>query len=327
MTADLPAPLVSASVDLTDFEFMPLQVARLRDSDLAGEATGDEFRAAVLLWCVSWHQLPPASLPDNDAALARFAGYGRGDAGVQAWQLVRAGALRGFVLCSDGRLYHPVIADKANEAWHSKLQHRYRRECDRLKKAAQRAQAEFVPPTFAAWLENVERTGSDKYEDVPVAVPNLSQGRARGRGKNVPGDVPEKSAPKGQGEGQCKGQGQGEKKNTPRASASPPADPEGFAEFWAAYPRSDGKKAARKAWAKISPSPDLQQRILAAVAVQARGEDWRRDDGRFVPHAATWLNGERWTDGEAKAGAAGGAVIAADFGGRAALPLLGGKRA
>lgn len=76
MTQDvtLPVPLVPAEVDLRDFGFMPLHVSRLRDSDLAALATGDEFRAAVLLWCYSWHQVPAGSLPNDDRVLALRSG-------------------------------------------------------------------------------------------------------------------------------------------------------------------------------------------------------------------------------------------------------------
>lgn len=285
----MTTPLVPADVDLRDFEFMPLQVARLRDSDLAIKATGEEFRAAVLLWCASWHQVPAASLPNDDAALARFAGYGRTE--LDAWRAVREGALRGFVLCDDDRLYHPTVAEKAMESWLSKLQHRFRRECDRLKKAAQRAQSEFVAPTFEDWRAHVERTGQDRYEDVP----NLSLGHAKGHSK----DVHKKSALKGQGEGQCKGQGQGEeKKEKPRAATASPSESPEWAAFWAAYPSSKGRKAALKAWGRLSPDAALVARIMAAVEAQARSQDWLKDGGQFVPHAATWLNGERWTDSE-----------------------------
>lgn len=73
----LPEPLTPPDCDLRDFAFMPLDVARLRDSDLAIQIEAEEFRAAVLLWCASWHQVPAASLPDDDKALAALAGYGR----------------------------------------------------------------------------------------------------------------------------------------------------------------------------------------------------------------------------------------------------------
>ena len=70
--SEAPDPLVPAEVDLRDFGFMPLDVLRLRDSDLAALANGEEFKAAVLLWCAAWHQVPAASLPNDDRLLARF---------------------------------------------------------------------------------------------------------------------------------------------------------------------------------------------------------------------------------------------------------------
>jgi hypothetical protein len=106
-------PLTPPDLDLRDFDWMPLDVARLRDSDLSVLAPGDAFRAAVLLWCASWHQIPAASLPAEDRLLANLAGYGRD---LKGWSSVRDDALRGFVKCSDGRLYHPVVAEKAIEA-------------------------------------------------------------------------------------------------------------------------------------------------------------------------------------------------------------------
>jgi hypothetical protein len=99
---------------------MPLDVLRLRDSELAALATGDEFKAAVMLWCVAWHQVPAASLPNDDRLLAKYSGAG------STWKKVRDEALRGFVLCSDGRLYHRTISEKAMESWTHKERQRDR---------------------------------------------------------------------------------------------------------------------------------------------------------------------------------------------------------
>ncbi|WP_342163044.1 DUF1376 domain-containing protein [Methylobacterium sp. SD21] len=110
-------PLVPAHIDLRDFPFMPLEVSRLRDSAIVDEISGDEFRAAILLWCASWHQVPAGSLPKDPKQLSKFAGYGRV---VSEWEKVAEGALYGWVECSDGRLYHPVIAEKALDAWDKK---------------------------------------------------------------------------------------------------------------------------------------------------------------------------------------------------------------
>jgi uncharacterized protein YdaU (DUF1376 family) len=80
--------------------------------------------------------------------------------------------------------------------------------------------------------------------------------------------------------------------HTPKAPKG--AEPEGFAEFWSAYPNHKAKANAVKAWGKVPGQ--LHAAICSAVAVQAKSKDWVKDDGQFVPHAATWLNGKRWED-------------------------------
>ena len=119
-----PEPLTPPDCDLRDFAFMPLDVLRVRDSDFAAIDDPEAFRCGWLLWCASWHQLPAASLPNDASKLARLAGYGRDVATFEAAR--GAGGMRGWVLCSDGRLYHPVVAEKALEAWEAKKKQRAR---------------------------------------------------------------------------------------------------------------------------------------------------------------------------------------------------------
>jgi hypothetical protein len=71
---------------------------------------------------------------------------------------------------------------------------------------------------------------------------------------------------------------------------------DGFEDFWSQYPSKKAKADAIKAWGKIKPDEKLQASILKAVAAQCQGVDWLKEGGRFVPHAATWLNGSRWLD-------------------------------
>jgi hypothetical protein len=117
----MKAALTPPDSDLRGLPFMPLDVVRLLDSDLFALSTGDEFKAAVALWCKCWLQLPAASLPNDDRILAALAGFGRD---VKGWAKVKAMAMRGFVLCDDGRWYHEVIAQKAIEAWGHRLKQR-----------------------------------------------------------------------------------------------------------------------------------------------------------------------------------------------------------
>lgn len=78
-----------------------------------------------------------------------------------------------------------------------------------------------------------------------------------------------------------------------------PALSAAFDRFWEAYPRRQGKDAARKAWAKIRPDAALLEIMLSALERQRASDQWRRDGGRFIPLPATWLNGRRWEDEEA----------------------------
>ena len=148
---EFPEPLIASEVDLQDFSFMPLQVSRLRDSELAAMEEPEACWYAVLLWAASWHQIPAGSLPDNDTALMRLVGLGR-DA--RTWKKHRAGALRGFVQCSDGRLYHPVVVEQAKEAWQRKLQQNHRTFCSAVRKHNERNPDKRLEiPTFEQWEE------------------------------------------------------------------------------------------------------------------------------------------------------------------------------
>jgi len=121
----LPPPLVPAEVDLRNFAFMPVEVARLRQSKqwLIAKRRPELGFYAFNLWAASWHQRPAASIEDDDDVLADFALCPPDE-----WASVRHEVLRGWVKCSDGRLYHPVVAEKALEAWKKKLAQRNRTE-------------------------------------------------------------------------------------------------------------------------------------------------------------------------------------------------------
>lgn len=71
-----------------------------------------------------------------------------------------------------------------------------------------------------------------------------------------------------------------------------------FNQFWAAYPRKVGKGEARRRFLKIAPTQKLLDQIMAAVEVAKQSDQWRKDNGQFIPYPSTWLNQERWEDGE-----------------------------
>ena len=222
--SELPAPLVPAEVDLRDFAFMPLDVQRLRDSDLASDETPEACWAAVLLWCAAWHQVPAASIPDNDQWQAKQCGYVAQGRISPGWKRIRSGALRGWVLCSDGRLYHPVVAEKAREAWRQKLAQRWRSEAARVKKHNQRHNTNIEILDFDAWVAAGCPNGQTQIVPRDKAPPSLGHD----------GDVPEETPSKGP-DRERKGQGQGpdltgfvgaEAPPAAAAAATPPEKPE-----------------------------------------------------------------------------------------------------
>ena len=81
-----------------------------------------------------------------------------------------------------------------------------------------------------------------------------------------------------------------EKENTPKP-------PDAFDEFWAAYPKKKSKGAARKAWDKLKPSPEMRAKILRSIERAKQSSDWLEADGKYIPYPATWLNAEGWEDG------------------------------
>lgn len=216
MADQRPAPPVPVDLDLRDFPFMPLDVLRLRDSDLATLATGEEFKAAVLLWCASWHQVPAGSVPKDERWLARHSGAG------SAWKKVREEALRGFVEHSDGRLYHVVVVEKALTSWQRKGEQKVRTLKARVASMAKRLDAAATDEDrthVQAMLSELRRQLSQAIggpvtqpATQPVAEPVTDPVTSTNR--------------EGQGYGEGEGQGEGDlKKGEEGADApAPPAD-------------------------------------------------------------------------------------------------------
>lgn len=66
-----------------------------------------------------------------------------------------------------------------------------------------------------------------------------------------------------------------------------------FDEFWSIWPRKDAKKNAALAFARAVTRADVRV-IVAAASAYAMSPN--RPEKQYVPHAATWLNGDRWAD-------------------------------
>lgn len=101
---------------------------------------------------------------------------------------------------------------------------------------------------------------------------------------------------------------------------APVAAPSRFGELWAVWPRKDGKAIARTKFDAIvkggfqtktldkssgqymdmeltATAEDIIAGAKAYVASQIDKRTYRfRDDGKFIPHLATWLGRAGWED-------------------------------
>lgn len=170
-------PLIPADCDLRGLPWMPIQTERLLDSDLWALSTGEEFKIAFRLWCKAWQQVPAGSLPEDDRILASLAGIER----MAYWLKIKPMAMRGFVLCSDRRFYHPVLAEKVLEAWKH-------RKAQRAKAEKRWGDAKAQPAAPAAGHAVAS----------PAAMPVIGQGQDKTLKDNV-GPGPDTPAPKRNG--------------------------------------------------------------------------------------------------------------------------------
>jgi hypothetical protein len=69
-----------------------------------------------------------------------------------------------------------------------------------------------------------------------------------------------------------------------------------FEAFWKMYPKKVNKKKAKDKFIKICKDEKTYQAIMTGLRRQLHSNQWQKDDGLFIPHPLTWLNGERWND-------------------------------
>jgi len=79
------------------------------------------------------------------------------------------------------------------------------------------------------------------------------------------------------------------KKNTSPVATTP------FDRFWKAYPRKQGKKKAFSSWNRLQSKPEMEF-ILNRLTEQIQTNQWKKENGQFIPMPETWINQERWND-------------------------------
>jgi hypothetical protein len=261
----LPPPPIPSDVNLQGMEYMPLYMERLRRSRAmilaaAEPAAGFSMR---LLWEESWFSLPAGSLEDDELQLAAAARCSRAE-----FEIRRPIALYGWRLCSDGRLYHPVICEIAWATWQERLKARYKLAADRLAKANKRAiddaqrpgrarqHVDLAPtPDFEAWVR----------QEYPVTAERLFPPAAQAAAANSIGQ-----ADLAQGKG---GGGPVAATSPPVAATDPPCPTELSlkAEGRVSYP-PPSPPCAQAATGQENGSGDWQRREDFAAYLDAVGQ-------------------------------------------------------
>lgn len=324
MSDQLPAPLVPLEADLRNYSFTPMYRARLFGSSFHARVSDGGWRAGVTLWLKSWDQVPAGSLPDDEIDLCRLAELGRD---VKSWRKIKEEALHGWFKCSDGRLYHKVVAEGVNEAWQGKLEQR-----DRTAKAR-------------ATKLNKQQSQGGSNANAPPVTDGASSVTETVTGSNRKGEG------KGKGEGLARFAREERAREVSSGPIAPSVDaqPDGeMPEFLRRFPDPDFQKLANaypnvpnsslsKAWEiwqmqkgpRISIAELLQcvDRFKALIADENRKRP--ASDPYRVCSLATWLEEERWASFlSAPKERAGNGISAADekwreiWSGHALVPRL-----
>jgi hypothetical protein len=107
----------------------PLDMARLTASDTwTLAAPTPELRPWLLmLWAISWTQVPAGAFSDDDALIAAKIGMN-----LQAFQLNRTVLMRGWWKAADGRYYHNIVSDLVLDKLHEREEWRKRQGLRRV---------------------------------------------------------------------------------------------------------------------------------------------------------------------------------------------------
>jgi hypothetical protein len=279
----LPSPLVPPEVSMGGNDWFPLYHRRLRKSRWWRIASDVARSRNVDLWCHAFEETPAGSLPDDDLELAEAAGFGRD---ITSFQALKAEIMAPWLLCADGRWYHPALCEVVLEAWERTSE---RRRKDRARQAAWRASQPRGAPL------GVTR---DDPALSRVTTPEVTHEGATQTDRQDRKDSVASASPLATVEG-----GKGSKP----AQAEPWRDDPGFLAVWdGSTPmmrrRAKSMSKAWTEWVKVRKGlePD---RVLAGLRAYLKGDpDVNRTGG---PGLHLWLRDrtfEQWVEANPAAG-------------------------
>ena len=82
------------------------------------------------------------------------------------------------------------------------------------------------------------------------------------------------------------GEGEGEKIYTSKSAE--------FFLFWKEYPNKKNKQTAMARWDRMRVTAELYKKIMEGLKRAQRSREWAEQDGRYIPHPASWLHAGGW---------------------------------
>lgn len=151
---------------------------------------------------------------------------------------------------------------------------------------------ELIKPNLDASRKKAEsgKLGGTKKQSESTFEANGSKTEAK-RKQNEASEKQEQTESKKENKKEKEGENKIEIENKKKSY-----DADGFAAFWAAYPKKAGKADALKAWNKLKPDIVLQAKMGEALTAQKKSPQWTKNNGQYIPMPSTWLNGRRWED-------------------------------
>lgn len=139
-----------------------------------------------------------------------------------------------------------------------------------------------------------ERVRQHRAQQSDKARAKWLKDKGQGSAAAYAADMPPKPKPKPKENTPLTPRKRGERRREGQAKKAIATYPERFNEFWAAYPRKVGKAAAFEAWRKYDHEAQECARLAAPRFAADMAAEERPPDK--IPHAATWLNQQRFTD-------------------------------
>jgi len=69
-----------------------------------------------------------------------------------------------------------------------------------------------------------------------------------------------------------------------------------FEIFYFEYPKKKSKGDAEKAFKAIKPNKELVVKMVDKIRLLKKTNDWKKEQGKFIPYPATWLRAKGWED-------------------------------